>query len=70
MSDLKIDITNTDDKIIAKAARDVALKFDMWGTVRPQIIAFVLGAVFISALDYGDVWVCVGSCDALYEVPQ
>ena len=63
MSDLKFEITNSDDKVIAKAARQVAQKFDPWGYFRPVIFAFVLGGVFVAALDYGDVWICVGECN-------
>jgi hypothetical protein len=65
VSDLKFEITNSDDRVIAKAARRVANKFDPWGTVRPIIIAFFLGAVFIASLDYGDIWICAGDCAAL-----
>lgn len=68
MSDLSFKITNSDDKVIAKAAREVALKFDPWGSIRPQIIAFILGCIFIASLDYGDVWICSGQCDPLAEL--
>ena len=64
MSDLNLNITNSDDKVIADAARRVARQFDPWGSIRPQIIAFILGCIIIASMDYGDVWVCVGQCNA------
>jgi 5,10-methenyltetrahydromethanopterin hydrogenase len=67
MSDLKFEITNSDDKVIAKAARDIAAKFDPWGTVRPNIIAFIIGAIFMAALDFGDVWICAGDCKEMIK---
>ncbi|MDR6266569.1 hypothetical protein [Roseobacter sp. N2S] len=69
MSDLRFNIINSDDKVIAKAARQIATKLDPWGSVRPNIMAFILGALFIASLDYGDVWICVGSC-AQIEKPN
>jgi hypothetical protein len=64
MADCKFEITNSDGKVIAKAAREVALKFDPWGYFRPLLFAFALGGIFVAALDYGDVWICVGECSA------
>jgi hypothetical protein len=68
MSDLSFKLTNADDKVIAKAARDVAYKFDPWGSIKPKIVAFILGCIFIASLDYGDVWICAGQCGPLAEL--
>lgn len=70
MANLKFDITNSDEKVIAKAARDVARKFDPWGSARPWVYGAILGAIFIAALDYGDVWICAGDCQRMIEAAK
>lgn len=62
MSNCQIDITNRDDTFIANELRRSANQFDPWGSIRPQLIAFIFGCIFIAILDYGDVWICVGQC--------
>jgi hypothetical protein len=62
MSNCQIDITNRDDTFIANELRRTAYRFDPWGAIRPKLIAFIFGCIFIASLDYGDVWICVGKC--------
>lgn len=66
MSDLKFNLTNSDGKALAAAARKIAMQFDPFGSMMPKIIAFILGCVFMASLDYGDVWICVGQCDVKF----
>ena len=62
MGEVKIDITNSDDKTIAKKLRSTADMYDPWHRVWSFIRLFLIGAIFITVLDYGDVWICVGEC--------
>ena len=65
MGDLKFEITNSDNKVIAHAARKVARQFDPWGSIRPNLVAFILGAACMAAMDFGDIWVCAGDCKGM-----
>ena len=41
---------------------------ELEGSIKPKIVAFILGCIFIASLDYGDVWICAGQCDPLAEL--
>lgn len=67
MSDLKIDLKDCEDKVIVKTLRNALRSYDdnplttwRWWS------GFLIGAVFIAALDYGDVHICVGGCSENY----
>ncbi|MBN8187566.1 hypothetical protein JF540_12785 [Salipiger thiooxidans] len=63
MSDFKLSMTNCDDKVIAAEARKIAHKFDPWAAVRFAALWALIGGALVAAMDYGDLWICVGACD-------
>ena len=63
MSDFKIDLKDVEDKDIAWILRRKSIEHDPWRHFRSSLFAFILGMIFVAALDYGDVWLCVGDCD-------
>ena len=40
------------------------------GGAWPRLVYCRSAAIFIAALDYGDVWICVGRCEALIQEPE
>lgn len=50
------------DKQLAKAARKIANSIDPLTPIRHAIIAAIYGAIVVAAMDYADVWICVGQC--------
>lgn len=64
MPDCKVDLTNRDPSFIAKELTRIADGFAPWRRVRSAAFWFAIGAITIAAMDYGDVWFCVGQCDA------
>lgn len=67
MADAKVEITNSDPKFIARELRKMADGFDPWPPVRSALCAFFFGVVLIASMDYGDLWICVGQCNAMME---
>lgn len=63
MADCKIDITNSDPKWIARQLRKCADQHD-GGQRWKLVLAFIAGMITLAAMDYGDVWLCVGDCPA------
>jgi hypothetical protein len=64
MANYKAEMTNCDPKVIAAELRKTANSFDPWPSVRTAAFWFMLGAIAVASMDYGDVWLCVGRCDA------
>lgn len=64
MANCNVKIENCEPKVIASELRKAADGFDPWGAVRSAAFWFALGCVTIAAMDYGDVWFCVGQCNA------
>ena len=69
MSELKLTITDSDNAFIAKKLRKIADSYQApppaprpvrW----PIWAAFIGGMIMVAAMDYGDVWLCVGQCNA------
>lgn len=66
MSDCNLKITNSSNAFIAKELRRIADGYESpkqksrW----PIVIAFICGMILVAAMDYGDVWLCVGQCNA------
>lgn len=69
MSNCKVDLTDCDDKIIAQTLRKNADRFDPWHRARFAAIFFLLGAATVAAMDYGDLWICVGDCNGKLPEP-
>lgn len=67
MSDCKVEITGFSDKKIAYLLRQQAARHDPWHGVRKAILLVAIGAVTVAAMDYGDVWLCVGQCNTHEE---
>jgi len=68
MSDLKIDLKNCSDEVIAEVLRRNLRQYEKsplftwrWWS------GFLIGAVFVAALDFGDVHICVGACGVVSE---
>lgn len=61
MADCKIDLTDSDPKWIAHQLRKAADNFD-GGQRWKLVLAFIAGMITLAAMDYGDVWFCVGDC--------
>lgn len=57
----------SDRKRIASAAREVANYMDPFGALRAAALWFAIGAITVAAMNYGDVWICVGQCGNLDE---
>jgi hypothetical protein len=70
MANCHVKMENCDPKIIATELRKTANGFDPWGAVRSAAFWFTLGGVIVAAMDYGDVWVCVGQCNAATHLSQ
>lgn len=49
-------------KALARAGRSISRKYDPLFDIKLAAAWFVLGACFIAALNFGDVWICVGAC--------
>ncbi len=64
MANCNVRMENCDPKVIAAELRKTAAGFDPWGSVRLAAFWFALGGVIVAAMDYGDVWLCVGQCNA------
>jgi hypothetical protein len=66
MSDLHIDLRNCTDDFIADTLRRNLRQYDTgplkswrwWG-------GFICGAIFMAAMNIGDVHLCVGECDSV-----
>ena len=67
MPNCNVDLKNCDAKIIAKQLRETANSFDPWPSVRGAVFWFAVGAFTIAAMDFGDVWICAGQCNAMTE---
>ena len=64
MPNCNVKIENSSPKFIAAELRKAATRFDPFGSVRSAAFWFVFGGVIVAAMDYGDVWICVGQCNA------
>lgn len=64
-----ISLTASDPKWIAAQLRKTADQFDPMRPIMGRVFAFMLGAICIAAMDYGDVWICVGQCNAMEGPP-
>lgn len=62
MATHKVSINATTEKELAEAARQIAYRLDPWHVARRAAFWFTLGACTVAAMDYGDVWLCVGQC--------
>jgi len=38
-----------------------------WDSARVAVFWFAVGAITIAAMDYGDVWICAGQCNAMTD---
>lgn len=63
MANCEVNITNSDPKVIAKELRTLTRFYDPSGEMLRRVSTFLLGAACVAAMDYGDVWICVGSCN-------
>lgn len=52
---------------VAVFLRGTADKLDPLGSIKGAVIAFLLGCLVIASMDYGDIWLCIGSCDGHFN---
>lgn len=69
MANAHLNITDSDPKFIARQCRKMADSFDPWHPVRRAMLAAIIGGVIVASMDFGDVWLCVGQCDAMQDRP-
>lgn len=61
MANCNIELTDCTPKFIARQLRKHADQFD-GGQRWKLVLAFIAGMITLAAMDYGDVWLCVGDC--------
>ncbi|MGA0540684.1 hypothetical protein [Neotabrizicola sp. VNH66] len=72
MIDYNLSLKNATDTDIEAALRAALKKYDKPKSYWPRSFwaGMIWGAVLIAAMDYGDVWLCAGQCQAMIEAAR
>ena len=58
-----LSVSGDKSKELGKTMRGLAAELDPVGWLIAKFCWILIGGLIVAAMDYGDIWVCVGACD-------